>query len=91
MPDSSSGKRERKDGQLVIRIKKAERDTFVDLCEALDTSAAREIRKFIRDFTLSHTEPVNELRGLDLKADEQPERRPGKKVKRSKKKKAGRG
>ncbi len=39
-----------KDSQLIIRINKDERDEFVQLCEALDTSAAREIRRFIRNF-----------------------------------------
>ena len=40
----------KKDSQLVIRIKQTERDRFVQLCEELDTSAAREIRRFIRGF-----------------------------------------
>jgi hypothetical protein len=40
----------KKDSQLIIRINGSERETFVSLCEALDTSAAREIRKFIRVF-----------------------------------------
>ena len=45
------GKRaEKKDSQLVLRLDKAERDAFVDLCKDMDTSAAREIRRFIRDF-----------------------------------------
>ena len=35
---------------MVIRIKQTERDRFVQLCEELDTSAAREIRRFIRGF-----------------------------------------
>ena len=39
-----------KDGQLIVRISKADRDRFVALCEAMDTSAAREVRRFIRDF-----------------------------------------
>ncbi len=39
-----------KDGQLIIRISKDDRDRFVALCDTLDTSAAREIRRFIRDF-----------------------------------------
>lgn len=43
----SSGK---KDAQLVLRLDKSERDAFVDLCKELDTSAAREIRRFIRGF-----------------------------------------
>ncbi|MEP2704716.1 MAG: hypothetical protein ABJQ71_12095 [Roseibium sp.] len=43
-------KKSKKDSQLVIRINGEERDRFVDLCDELDTSAAREIRGFIRDF-----------------------------------------
>lgn len=39
-----------KDSQLIIRINKEDRDEFVQLCEAMDTSAAREIRRFIRGF-----------------------------------------
>lgn len=44
------GKPSRKDSQLVLRLDKAERDAFVELCKELDTSAAREIRAFIRRF-----------------------------------------
>ncbi len=40
----------KKDSQLVLRLDKAERDAFVDLCKQMDTSAAREIRRFIRGF-----------------------------------------
>jgi len=40
----------KKNSQLVLRLDKDERDAFVDLCKKLDTSAAREIRGFIRDF-----------------------------------------
>lgn len=40
----------KKNSQLVLRLDKDERDAFVDLCKDLDTSAAREIRGFIRDF-----------------------------------------
>lgn len=44
----------KKDSQLMIRIKGEERDAFVALCEDLDTSAAREIRRFIRQFLKEH-------------------------------------
>lgn len=47
-------KANRKDSQLVIRINGEERDHFVALCEDLDSSAAREIRKFIRKFVKEH-------------------------------------
>jgi len=40
----------KKNSQLVLRLDKDERDEFVDLCKDLDTSAAREIRGFIRKF-----------------------------------------
>ena len=43
-------KTKKKDSQLVIRINGEDRDEFVSLCDELDTSAAREIRKFIRRF-----------------------------------------
>ena len=43
-------KKSKKDSQLVIRINSVERDQFVHLCDELDSSAAREIRGFIRDF-----------------------------------------
>ncbi len=45
-----SKKRQLKNGQLIIRINALDRDQFVSLCKSLDTSAAREVRRFIRDF-----------------------------------------
>jgi hypothetical protein len=45
----------KKNSQLVIRINAEERDEFVSLCEELDTSAAREIRKCIRKFMAEHS------------------------------------
>lgn len=39
-----------KDSQLLVRINREERDEFIELCESLDTSAAREVRRFIRGF-----------------------------------------
>jgi hypothetical protein len=44
----------KKDSQLVIRINGEEKDEFVSLCEDLDSSAARELRKFIRRFMDDH-------------------------------------
>lgn len=40
----------KKDSQLILRLDKDERDRFIALCKELDTSAAREIRGFIREF-----------------------------------------
>jgi hypothetical protein len=39
-------------GEQIIedRNNSAERDQFLQLCETMDTSAARELRKFIRSF-----------------------------------------
>jgi hypothetical protein len=47
-------KNKRKDSQLVIRIEETQRDEFVSLCDDLDTSAAREIRRFIKGFLKEH-------------------------------------
>ena len=55
-------KKSAKDSQLVLRLSRGERDAFVDLCDELDTSAAREIRKFIRGFLKEH--------GVSAKADD---------------------
>lgn len=51
----------KKDSQLLIRISSTEREQFVHLCEQLDTTAAREIRQFIRGFLKKHqpVEPPN--------------------------------
>ena len=54
MTEQGKKKKAKHDSQLVIRIKKSERDQFVALCEELDTSAAREIRRFIRGFLSEH-------------------------------------
>lgn len=47
---ASKKKSGKKNSQLILRMDKEERDIFVRLCKELDTSAAREIRGFIRDF-----------------------------------------
>jgi hypothetical protein len=44
----------KKGSQLAIRIEESERDAFVALCDRLDTSAAREIRRFMREFVAAH-------------------------------------
>ncbi|MCO0612418.1 hypothetical protein M8756_03790 [Lutimaribacter sp. EGI FJ00015] len=48
--DKDTKKAKNKDSQLILRLDKAERDAFVELCKEMDTSAAREIRGFIRKF-----------------------------------------
>ncbi|TMV07734.1 hypothetical protein FGK63_09715 [Ruegeria sediminis] len=45
----------KKNSQLILRLDKGERDAFVELCKQLDTSAAREIRRFIRGFMKEHS------------------------------------
>lgn len=48
--EKEKNNKKKKNSQLIIRINDEERAEFVDLCETLDTSAAREIRRFIRHF-----------------------------------------
>lgn len=57
---SKTNKKNHKDSQLVMRLPKGERDAFVSLCKDLDTSAAREIRKFIREFLKEHERPLQD-------------------------------
>ena len=54
MADNKRKKANKKDCQLVIRINRKNRDTFIELCEEMDTSAAREIRSFIQGFIKQH-------------------------------------
>jgi len=54
MTEKKKTKAKKKNSQLVIRINDEQRDEFVSLCEELDTSAAREIRRFIRGFLAEH-------------------------------------
>jgi hypothetical protein len=39
-----------KDAQLVLRLNREVRDEFVAACKDLDTTAAREIRRYIKRF-----------------------------------------
>lgn len=55
MGKHKDGKKHKKGSQFVIRVDKSERDAFVSLCDALDTSAAREIRRFMRDWVSTNT------------------------------------
>lgn len=36
--------------KLVVRIESTLRDEFVEACRERDTTASREVRRFIRDF-----------------------------------------
>ncbi|WP_202602151.1 hypothetical protein [Photobacterium halotolerans] len=57
MVSRKKSKAMKKDSQLIIRINGEERDAFVVLCEELDTSAAREVRRFIRQFVKENSQP----------------------------------
>lgn len=48
--DKQKQKKSKKDAQLVLRLNKDLRDRFIDACQDLDTSAAREVRRFIKRF-----------------------------------------
>jgi hypothetical protein len=50
----------KKDSQLLIRISQHERDVFINACESVDTTAAREIRRFIRQFIHEHAPEESE-------------------------------
>ena len=49
---AKSGKKDKKnkDAQLVLRLNRGLRDEFVAACKDLDTTAAREIRRYIKRF-----------------------------------------
>ncbi len=55
-PSKKKHKKNKKDSQLVLRVNKDERDLFVELCDELDTSASREIRRFMKEFIAEHEE-----------------------------------
>ncbi len=40
----------KKEAQFVLRLDRDMRDEFVAACQSLDTSAAREVRRFIKRF-----------------------------------------
>ena len=50
MADKEKRKRKKKDAQLVLRLNKDLRDRFVEACQDLDTTSAREVRRFIKRF-----------------------------------------
>ncbi len=52
MSDESKGKKSKgkKEAQLVIRLDKDLRDKFVAACQNVDTSASREIRRFMKNY-----------------------------------------
>ncbi|WP_166423680.1 hypothetical protein [Paraglaciecola sp. 20A4] len=56
----SAKKAKKKNSQFIVRINDQERAEFVNLCEELDTSAAREVRRFIREFMTQHNRPSSQ-------------------------------
>lgn len=46
----ASKDKKKKNAQFVLRLNKELRDRFVEACDDLDTSAAREVRRFIKKF-----------------------------------------
>lgn len=45
-----SDKDKDKEVKLVVRIEAGLRDAFIEACQDIDTTASREVRRFIRDF-----------------------------------------
>lgn len=54
----SKEKKHKKDSQLIIRLNKQDKESFLTLCDELDTSAAREVRRFIREFAAAKQPPT---------------------------------
>ena len=54
MADKPPKKKKKKDSQLIVRVTAGEREAFVDICDRLDTSASREIRRFMREFVTAN-------------------------------------
>ena len=42
--------KQKKEAQLVVRLEHELRDQFVEACQDLDTSASRELRRFMKRF-----------------------------------------
>lgn len=52
--------KQKKNAQLIIRLNKDEKKDFLDICDEIDTSAAREVRRFIRDFIAENQEHLED-------------------------------
>ena len=50
MAPSPKDKKNKKDAQLVLRLERELRDDFIRACAEVDTTAAREIRRYIKRF-----------------------------------------
>ena len=49
-PSKKKKQKTKKDSQLVLRLNGELRNRFVEACQDLDTTAAREVRRFIKGF-----------------------------------------
>lgn len=49
-PSKKKKQKSKKDSQLVLRLNGELRNRFVEACQDLDTTAAREVRRFIKRF-----------------------------------------
>ena len=50
MASNKNKKKNKKDAQLVLRLDRDMRDQFIEVCQELDTSAAREVRRFVKRY-----------------------------------------
>ena len=50
MTETHRKEKKKKDAQLVLRLNGELRDRFIEACQDLDTTAAREVRRFIKRF-----------------------------------------
>ena len=55
----SKSKDKKKSSQMILRVEKHEKDAFIDKCKALDSSAARELRRFMREFVATDPAEAN--------------------------------
>ena len=46
--------KKKKNAQLVLRLNKQTRNRFIEACQDVDTTAAREVRGFIKRFLKSY-------------------------------------
>lgn len=50
----SKSKNKKKNSQMILRVEKHEKEQFLDICKEMDTSAARELRRFMREFVAAN-------------------------------------
>lgn len=49
------------DVKLVVRIEATLRDAFIEACQEMDTTASREVRRFIREFLARSDKETRDL------------------------------